>query len=257
VGGPATVARTTFNGNTLSGGDAFSGPSGAGLGNLAGTVNVVNATFANNNVSSAGTKGDGGGLATLGGVLNLFNVTSSNNNADDNGDGVHEGSGGGTVSARASIFADACGSAITDGGGNVEAANTCGLAAGSNLDPVLGPLQNNGGTQIGAPADPSPRLTMAIAPGSPALDRVAGNCVDQVPSPIPTDARGLARPVDGDGDGSVNCDAGAFEYAPPPPSVPTPPAVTPPAKKKCKKGRKLKKVKGKFKCVKKKRKKKP
>ena len=62
----------------------------------------------------------------------------------------------------------------------------------SRLDPLLGPLQDNGG----------PTQTMALLPGSPAID--AG---DNASSPGPNDQRGngFARIVDG------TTDIGAFE----------------------------------------------
>ena len=48
---------------------------------------------------------------------------------------------------------------------------------------------------------------MALTFGSPAIDAaVAANCP-------PTDQRGQV-PVDGNGDGKVVCDAGAFEFVP-------------------------------------------
>jgi hypothetical protein len=63
------------------------------------------------------------------------------------------------------------------------------------LDATLGPLADNGG----------PTQTIALLPGSPALDVVpAANCPD-------TDQRGFPRP----GAGETNCDSGAFESNPP------------------------------------------
>ena len=57
-----------------------------------------------------------------------------------------------------------------------------------NIDPLLQPLADNGGLT----------LTHAIAFGSPAIDAGdPGIC-------SPTDQRGIARPVDGDGNGSGN-----------------------------------------------------
>ena len=63
-----------------------------------------------------------------------------------------------------------------------------------NVDPLLGRLQNNGG----------PTNTRALLPGSPAVD--AGN---NTACPF-TDQRGVLR-KDGDKDGTVVCDIGAFE----------------------------------------------
>jgi hypothetical protein len=66
------------------------------------------------------------------------------------------------------------------------------------VDPGLGPLADNGG----------PTLTHALLAGSPAVD--AGH-----PYIFPaTDQRGVARPHDGDADGSAYADIVAFELAP-------------------------------------------
>ena len=60
-----------------------------------------------------------------------------------------------------------------------------------NVDPLLGPLQDNGG----------PTMTMALLPGSPAID--AGIAVEGVT----TDQRGISRTISGPPD------IGAFEFA--------------------------------------------
>jgi hypothetical protein len=77
---------------------------------------------------------------------------------------------------------------------------TCQLSPGSiaPVDPKLGPLKSNGGLTF----------THALKLGSPAID--AGwpeECE-------PVDQRGVLRLIDGNGDGAVNCDIGAFEYLP-------------------------------------------
>ena len=65
-----------------------------------------------------------------------------------------------------------------------------------SLAQILAPLQNNGG----------PTQTHALFAGSPAID--AG---DPSGCGTTTDQRGFARPVDGNNDGTVRCDIGAFE----------------------------------------------
>jgi Ca2+-binding RTX toxin-like protein len=62
-------------------------------------------------------------------------------------------------------------------------------------------LANNGGLT----------RTHALVSGSPAIDAVTN--VDTCPPPA-TDQRGFPRPKDGNGDGGVACDTGAFERAP-------------------------------------------
>ena len=50
----------------------------------------------------------------------------------------------------------------------------------SNVEPLIGPLQNNGG----------PTQTRALLPGSPAIDGVVGACT------VAADQRAVARPKD-------------------------------------------------------------
>ncbi len=71
------------------------------------------------------------------------------------------------------------------------------------VDPMLGPLQDNGG----------PTWTQALLPSSPAID--AGNpagCRDNQGQLFLTDQRGFVRVFDGDSDGKAICDIGALEY---------------------------------------------
>jgi hypothetical protein len=64
-----------------------------------------------------------------------------------------------------------------------------------NTDPLLGPLQDNGG----------PTWTHALLPNSPAIDTG-----DNAQCP-PTDQRNVPRPQDGNGDGESICDIGSYE----------------------------------------------
>ena len=104
------------------------------------------------------------------------------------------------------------GSTPSFGEGNFENTNTCGFVSSAgapnfpNTNPSLGPLQDNGG----------PTRTMALRPGSPAIDAVSSlirvNCQN---SP---DQRGRprGRPHTNNGvDDVFLCDAGAFEAVEP------------------------------------------
>jgi hypothetical protein len=63
-----------------------------------------------------------------------------------------------------------------------------------DVDPLLGPLQDNGG----------PTFTMALGTGSPAIDAADdGVCASSAVKGV--DQRGLPRP------GGPHCDIGAFE----------------------------------------------
>jgi hypothetical protein len=89
-----------------------------------------------------------------------------------------------------------CSGTIADAGHNLSSDNSCvftGAGSLNNTDPMLGPLADNGG----------PTLTLALLPGSPAID--AG---DDSAAP-PTDQRGVARPV------GAASDIGAYECSAP------------------------------------------
>lgn len=87
---------------------------------------------------------------------------------------------------------DNCSGVLTDAGNNISSDASCQFTAPGSLnstDPLLGPLDNNGG----------PTATMAILAGSPAIDRgLTGYC----PA---TDQRGITRPS------GAGCDIGAYE----------------------------------------------
>ena len=92
-----------------------------------------------------------------------------------------------------------CSASITDGGGNLSYPDaTC---PGINGNPLLGPLQDNGG----------PTHTMALLPGSAALD-AADDAICAAAPVNKRDQRGIARPQ------GPHCDIGAYEVILPAPT---------------------------------------
>jgi CSLREA domain-containing protein len=186
--GVAFIDRSTISGNT-----AYWG--GAGLCNY-GELTILNSTVSGNNIS----EGYGGGIYNTG-TMTMTNGTVTANSAPSGG-GIHGGSG---ISLINTIVANNtggdCDAPVIDTSHNLDSDGSCGLnpAHGSlpNTDPMLGPLQNNGG----------PTFTHALLTGSPAID--AG---DNALCPS-VDQRGVQRPLDGNEDGVADCDIGAYEYS--------------------------------------------
>ena len=192
--GPATLTNVTLNGNSASGsqGGAF-----RTIGTNA-KVHMQNVTMAGNTSHLDGAAG----LIDNGSQVRLNHCTIANNAA-----------GTGYVSGLASSAAvtltntiilgtgsnPTCAGVITSGGHNLGSDNSCNLVAAGDLTttiPLLGAVANNGGAT----------QTMALLPGSPAIDH-ADN------SGPTTDQRGVAR-QDGNFDGIVAPDIGAYEYVP-------------------------------------------
>ncbi len=105
---------------------------------------------------------------------------------------------GSSIVADAATGVDISGTITSNGFNLVEnPAGSSGLGVTDQVgvDPMLSSLTQNGG----------PTRTLAIASGSPAIDAGDPACS------LTADQRGNPRPVDGNGDGSAGCDAGAFE----------------------------------------------
>lgn len=188
--------------------------SGGGILNN-GTVNITNSTVTLNQASYYG-----GGIANYG-TANVTNSTIFGNySAGFYGDGIFS-SGGATTTVTSSIIADGVngnrdisGPFISGGNNLVEAANygtgfTNGVMGDLvGIDPNLDGLGDNGG----------PTRTVALLPGSPAID--AGSN----PNGLTTDQRGagFARVF------GSSADIGAFEVQPVTPPVDPPPVTLPP-----------------------------
>jgi parallel beta-helix repeat protein len=212
-----TVTNSTISGNSANtgfpGGDSGGGIYGADLvenstisGNSAattgggiygGVIEIVNSTISGN---SAGTSG--GGIYNFPYSLNVANSTITGNSAPSGGGIYNVGSlevSNTILNAGASgenIFND--GGTITSLGYNLSSDDGGGYLTGPgdqiNTDPLLGPLQDNGG----------PTFTHALLPGSPAIDAGDPNFH---PPPF-DDQRGCPRVSNG------RIDTGSFERQP-------------------------------------------
>jgi predicted outer membrane repeat protein len=181
---------------------------GGGIWNF-GTLRIENSTIANN---ASGAQSQGAGIYNDG-VLVLDNSTVSGNSAGESSSGggvFNEDDDGATVTIANNIIArnsapagpDYFGAFVSRGYnliGNTQA-NTG--ATGNdfiNIDPLLGPLQDNGG----------PTATMALLSGSVAIDH--GDPAFDPSSfapPMVTDQRGAPRLI------SDRLDIGAYEAEP-------------------------------------------
>jgi hypothetical protein len=204
--GTMTINNSTVSGNTASGGSEGSAGSGAGIFNYGGTLTVNNSTISGNSVHSHFAISRGGGISNSG-ILRINNSTISGNSTDILGKGAGIWNNSSAV-LQNSIVANNlrggnCYGGLTYSNGyNLSSDGTCNFSSRGDLnnhDPLLGPLQNNGG----------PTETMALLPGSLAID--AGNpagCTDGLGHLLKTDQRGMPRP---DKEDSVGCDMGAYE----------------------------------------------
>jgi predicted outer membrane repeat protein len=196
--GTLTINNSTLSGN--SGGSNFM--YGGGI-YSSGTVVINNSTLSGNSASGS-TGGGGGGIYIGSGTATISNCTFSGNTGTPSGGAIYNS---GTVTLQNSIIANSpaggnCVGSVTSKGYNLSSDGTCSFSTTgdlNNIDPKLGPLQNNGGqTQ-----------TMALPSGSPAID--AGNpsgCTDNHGHLLKTDQRGQPRP---DKEDTGGCDMGAYE----------------------------------------------
>ena len=142
-------------------------------------------------------------------VYDAGKLTVSFSTITDNEFGGVATYGNGQVTIQHTILAGNisrdCYGTLTSYGNNLIQKSEWTLAAKStdllNKDPMLGPLQNNGG----------PTLTHAPLPGSPVIDAGQASLSSTGST---TDQRGAARYSDGNRDGRTQYDMGAVEVAP-------------------------------------------
>ncbi|MEM7116075.1 MAG: choice-of-anchor Q domain-containing protein [Chloroflexota bacterium] len=228
-GGNLTIRGSTISGNRARGGGGIAATSGTvlienstisqsyvgyseygggGINNSGATITINNSTITHNEAYGGSTTG--AGIANRGGTINLNQtVISGNFNNNDGSSAPPAGDEvvvtGGTVNAdNFNLFGH---------GGQADTQAFVGFAPGTNdlnatsdgsntpLASILNTtLANNGG-----PATPGGIVqTHALVSGSPAIDAA--------PAGLSTDQRGVARPQDGDGNGTAVFDIGAVEF---------------------------------------------
>src|SRR6266481_2979138 len=156
--GTLTIVNSTVSGNTATQGAGFNN------GGDAATVTITNSTFSGNAASAYG------GACFNAATLQIVNSTFSDNSAHFFGGGIlligpleigntilNRGNSGDNIHAFGVVT-------VTSLGYNLSSDDAAGFLTGPgdhiNTDPVLGPLQDNGG----------PTFTYALLPGSPAID---------------------------------------------------------------------------------------
>lgn len=182
-GGTYIVRNSTISNNVAAG-------RGGGINNVVGTVMLTNSTLAGNTANIAG-----GGIHNDETITVTFSTLSGN--AAPTGGGIYLGGVNAMTTMDNTIVANNlsgndCYGAITSLGHNLDSDGSCSLTGPGDLpntDPLLGPLQDNGGATF----------TQALLIGSPAMDSGDNDtCPD-------ADQRGVARPK------GLGCDRGAYE----------------------------------------------
>ncbi len=212
-----SILRSTVSRNRVIAGASGTEPRAGGIFN-SGTLEIHSSTISSNSIASLfrSTSATGGGIHNVGtnATLSLSDSTVTAN-AVTAGIPFQGTAGGinnelGTVNLVRSIVAgniatgglndcrNTDGTFISGGYNLVGLLQTCPITEGQGdqrvIDPLLGPLEDNGG----------PTETHAPQPGSSAIDTGADTCP-------PVDQRGFVRPTDGDGDFTAVCDIGAVE----------------------------------------------
>jgi hypothetical protein len=203
-GGVLTINRSILFVNMVNTG------AGGILNSGGSTLTIINSLINGNGANG----GNGGGIVNSGTVTLSSTTISANFAQGGAGGGIHNASG--TVTAKNSIIAKNAATSAPDYNGTLASdgfnliGNSSGTTispvqfsdqigtAGSPLDPLLGPFQDNGGLTF----------SRGLLPGSPAIDK--GDSGE-----LATDQRGFPRPIDlgsiANATGGDGSDIGAFE----------------------------------------------
>jgi len=179
-GTSATLENVTVSGNT-----ANSGFGGGGIYHGGSSLTLRNVTIAGNSNQYGSGQGAGLYVVSSNTPLSMVNTILADNGSEDF---RRSSSSTSAMSVTYSLIENQGNAGLTHGvDGNL-----------IGQDPLLAPLADNGGFS----------QTHALLAGSPAVD--AGDnaaCLSE-------DQRQVARPVDGDDDGTATCDMGAYEAPP-------------------------------------------
>ena len=202
-GATLTITDSTLSGNSAGSGGGIFNDERSGIA----TLQITNSTLSGNSAA-----GSGSGIYNFGGAATITNSTLSGNSGGSGGGIFNDGSAGSatfeigntilkTGAAGENIFNNS--GTVTSDGYNLSSDNGGGFLTATgdqiNTDPLLGPLQDNGG----------PTFTHALLVGSPAIDTgkdLSGTGQDQRGSVRPFDLACIPNASGGDGS-----DIGAYE----------------------------------------------
>jgi len=228
-GGAVQISDTSIVANTAT----SAGFGGGGI--FSGSARLVA-----RNVTISGNSATRAGALQAGGTADFFNSSIIDN---DGAEAVHltlstakqvrfantviantaGAFAGAVVNCRVSGTALGLGANFASSGYNLADDATCGLSVAKgdqpSAAPQLGALAQNGGHAVPPGTGGLAATIFSIPPthapaaGSPVIDLgYPGSGAGEACQP--RDARGVARPTDGDGAGGARCDIGAFELAP-------------------------------------------
>ena len=170
------AATLTITNSTISDNSATANDGGGILSGASGSVaSIASVIVSNSTLSGNSATGNGGAVANAADVpdlarLTITNSTISDNSATANGGGIYNQGNAQFQIGSTVLNAGSSGENIFNGGQatslgyNLSSDDGAGILIGTgdqiNTDPMLGPLQDNGG----------PTFTHALLPGSPAID---------------------------------------------------------------------------------------